>query len=292
MPGNPRILICPFCGTEKQFMSLISKATPLELSYGQITNKLHLCCQKSRMSKKCSHCGKSSTNVMRALVIALLGIIVAGMVSCTKPTNSHSTKEDPFPVVYENELFSINLPKGWVCDSSGWKGLDSLKNVVEIYNPNGCAVWFHFVKTFMPFKWKDIDEAKEMAKTARAISGDDMELIDEIDSVEVGGYPTSILYFANYVDNDTIIQKQFVTYLQDSHIVVYFNENFYVRDWEEAQEIGDLIIGTIKLKKVVNPLENDSVLEKSMVKGLEDHPVPKKYMNKATEIIEQLSKDE
>ena len=27
-----------------------------------------------------------------------------------------------------------------------------------------------------------------MAKTARAISGDDMELIHEIDSVEVGGY--------------------------------------------------------------------------------------------------------
>ena len=27
MPGNPRILICPFCGTEKQIMSLISGNT-------------------------------------------------------------------------------------------------------------------------------------------------------------------------------------------------------------------------------------------------------------------------
>ena len=143
----------------------------------------------------------------------------------------------------------------------------------------------------MPFKWKNIDEAKEMAKTARAISGDDTELIHEIDSVEVGGYPTSILYFVNYVDNDTIIQKQFVTYLQDSHIVVYFNENFYVQDWEEAQEIGDLIIGTIKLKQVENPLENDSVFKKSMEKGLEDHPVQEKYLKNATQIIEQLSSD-
>lgn len=214
------------------------------------------------------------------------------MVSCTKPATSHSTKEAPSLVAYENELFSINFPKGWVCDSSGWKGLDSFKNVVEIFNPNGSVVRFYFVKTFMPFKWKDIDEAKELAKTARAISGDDIELIHEIDSVEVGGYPTSILYFANYADNDTIIQKQFVTYLQDSHIVIYFNEYFFVQDWEIAQELGDMIISTIKLKKVVNPLENDSVFKVSMEKGLKEHPVQEKYLKKASQIIEQLSEDE
>ena len=66
----------------------------------------------------------------------------------------------------------------------------------------------------------------------------------------------------------------------------------YVQDWEEAQEFGDLIIGTIKLKRVVNPLENDSIFKKSMEKGLESHPVQEKYMKNATEIIEQLSKDE
>lgn len=229
---------------------------------------------------------------MRTTGIVLLGVIIAGMVSCTKPTANTSTKDDPFPGRYENELFSINLPKGWVCDSSGWKGLDSLQNVVEIFNPNGSVVWFHFVKTFMPFKWKNIDEAKEMAKSARAISGDDTELIHEVDSVEVGGYPTSILYFANYVDNDTIIQKQFVAYLQDSHIVIYFNENFYVQNWEDAQELGDMIISTIKLKKVENPLENESVLKRSMEEGFENHPVDEKYLNNATRIIEQYSKDE
>lgn len=229
---------------------------------------------------------------MRTTGIVLLGVIIAGMVSCTKPTANTSTKDDPFPGRYENELFSINLPKGWVCDSSGWKGLDSLQNVVEIFNPNGSVVWFHFVKTFMPFKWKNIDEAKELAKSARAISGDDTELIHEVDSVEVGGYPTSILYFANYVDNDTIIQKQFVTYLQDSHIVIYFNENFYVQNWKDAQELGDMIISTIKLKIVENPLENESVLKRSMEEGFENHPVDEKYLNNATRIIEQYSKDE
>ena len=94
--------------------------------------------------------GFQTTNVMRALGTVLLGITIAGMVSCSKPAPSRSIKDDPFPVDYENELFSINFPKGWVCDSSGWKGLDSLQNVVEIFDPNGSVVWFHFVKTFMP----------------------------------------------------------------------------------------------------------------------------------------------
>lgn len=180
---------------------------------------------------------------------------------------------DPLPVKYENELFSIKMPKGWVCDSSGWKGLDSLQNAVDIYDPNGNVVWFHFVKTFFPFEWKDINEAKEMAKAARAISGDNTELIHEVDSVEVGGYPASVLYFANYVNNDTIIQKQFVTYLQDSHIVMYFNENCYVQDLEDAEKLGDMIISTIKIKKVKNPLENDNVLKRSLEEGAKNHPV-------------------
>ena len=210
---------------------------------------------------------------MRSIGFLLLGVTFAGMFSCSKPTARNTVNDNPFPITYENDLFSVELPRGWVCDSSGWNGLESLQNEVDIFDPYSNVVWFHFVKTFMPIKWKNVDEAKEMAKTAWAISSDDAELIYEIDSVEVGGYPTSILYFANYVDNDTIIQKQFVTYLQDSHIVVYFNENFYVQNWEKAQEIGDLIIGTIKLKQVVNPLENDSVFRSSMEKGLEDHPV-------------------
>lgn len=180
---------------------------------------------------------------------------------------------DPLPVKYENELFSIKMPKGWVCDSSGWKGLDSLQNAVDIYDPNGNVVWFHFVKTFFPFEWKDINEAKEMAKAARAISGDNAELIHEVDSVEVGGYPASVLYFANYVNNDTIIQKQFVTYLQDSHIVMYFNENCYVQDLEDAEKLGDMIISTIKVKKVKNPLENDNALKRSLEEGAKNHPV-------------------
>ena len=61
---------------------------------------------------------------MRALGIVLLGITIAGMVSCSKPTPSRSIKDDPFPMAYENELFSINLPKKVGCathqDGKDW----------------------------------------------------------------------------------------------------------------------------------------------------------------------------
>lgn len=201
---------------------------------------------------------------MRTIGILLIGVIIAGIVSCSMQGKSHSN-DGPFPATYENDLFSINFPEGWICDSSEWGGLDAPVNSVDIFDPDGNVVWFHIVKTFMPIKWKNVDEAKEGAKTARLLlSGyDNVELIYELDSVEVGGYPTRVLYFANFVDNDTIIQKQFVTYLQDSHIVVYFNENFYYRDLVKAQDMGDSIIGTIKLKKVINPLENDSIYNKA-----------------------------
>ncbi len=129
-------------------------------------------------------------------------------------------------------------------------------NRVSIFDPyGGNVVWLYIVKTFFPIKWKNIDEAKRAAKTMVYLGGD-REIIREVDGVEVGGYPASILYIAKYEDNDTIIQKQFVTYLQDSHIVMYFNEMFFAENWEYAQKLGDEIISTIKLKKVENPLEH------------------------------------
>ncbi len=140
----------------------------------------------------------------------------------------------------------------------------------------------------MPFKWKDIDEAKEFAKTAKSISGDEAELINEIDSIEIGGYPTCILYFANYIDNDTLIQKQFITYQQDSHIVSYFNEVFPIQFWDEAQEIGDYVISTIRLKKVTNPLEDGKAVEKALEEGMKNHVIDEKYVERGRKLIEQM----
>lgn len=191
---------------------------------------------------------------MRTIVSILFGMMVIGICSCANTARKSSSHNNTFPVRYENVLFSINMPRGWICDSSGWKGLDSIQNEVDIYDPNGNVVWFHIAKAYFPVQWKNVEEAAEMPKTMRALDHK-ATLIQEVDSAKIDGYPTKVLLFANIVDNDTIIQKQFVTYLPESHIVVYFNENFYVQDWDEAQKLGDQIIGTIKLKKVKKPLE-------------------------------------
>ena len=56
-PGNPRILICPFCGTEKQIMSLISGNTfgaELWSDNKQIAPML----PEISYVQKCPHCGK------------------------------------------------------------------------------------------------------------------------------------------------------------------------------------------------------------------------------------------
>lgn len=57
IPGNPRILICPFCGTEKQVLSLISGNTfgaELWSDNKQIAPML----PKISYVQKCPHCGK------------------------------------------------------------------------------------------------------------------------------------------------------------------------------------------------------------------------------------------
>ena len=57
LPGNPQILICPFCGTEKQIMSLISGNTfgaELWSDNKQIAPML----PEISYVQKCPHCGK------------------------------------------------------------------------------------------------------------------------------------------------------------------------------------------------------------------------------------------
>lgn len=228
---------------------------------------------------------------MRILHKILLLLVAIGFVaSCSKSTNK-GKEEAPSPIKYENDLFSIELPSGWFYDDRNWGGLDSVQNEVDFYGPEGCPVWIHCVKTFFPFEWKNIEEATEMAKTARSISTDDVILITEIDSLEIGGYPTSILIFANFVENDTIIQKQYVTYLEDSHITVYVNENFYYSDTDIAEDVGDPIIETILFKKVKNPLENKEAMDKA-VESLTEKTKDSEQVKRIKEVLEEAEKKE
>ena len=238
----------------------------------------------------------NTTTIMKTIGFLLLAAIVAGTLSCAKPTTKEPTneKQPKTPYIYENDLFSVAIPNGWGVDPSEWEGLNGFKNEVEIVDfnfgdPLDGIVSLHFVKTFMPFDGRNVIEAAEMAKTARALSTDSVELIGEIDNAEVGGYPANILFFAYYVNGDTLIQKQFVTYLQDSHIVAYFNEFFYFQDWVQAQKVGDSIIATVKLKKVVNPLEDEQFFKNALEKGILTHPPREENLKRAEEIIKEAS---
>lgn len=189
---------------------------------------------------------------MKNVIPILVAILVF---SCTSKKQQQIVDVDPFPVKYENELFSMSLPEGWVVDDSRWQGLDSMQNEVDFYNPNNDAVWFHFVKTYFPIQFKNISEATDFAKAARSISSDNAQLIDEVDSATISGYPASVLMFANFVDNDTIIQKQFVTYIQKTHTLLYLNENFLYKNWDKGQKLGDELMTNIVIKDVKNPID-------------------------------------
>lgn len=233
---------------------------------------------------------------MKTLMKLFLAMLIIGTFSCTKPKSkalgpSHRS-DNPFPCKYENDLFSINMPQDWEYDDSEWCGLDSMRNFFDIYDPHKDIVRLHIVKTFIPVQWKDIGEATEMAIFARELAGEETELIARVDSVEIGGYPASILFFANYVGEDTIIQKQFVSYLQDSHIVVYVNEIYRPQFSQTAQLIGDKMIETLKYKKVSNPLDDDSVFVQASIDGLINHPVDERYIENARRLFEEANSED
>ena len=71
----------------------------------------------------------------RMMMNVLLSVVIASVVACSRPTAGNVEENDTAPLTYENELFSINVPSGWVCDASCWKGLDSIQNSVEIFGP-------------------------------------------------------------------------------------------------------------------------------------------------------------
>lgn len=195
-------------------------------------------------------------------------ILFAFVLSCSSKKENHGITEfDPYPVKYQNELFSICLPEGWMYDDSRWMGLDSMQNEVDFYNPDDKTVWLHFVKAYYPMPFKNIDEAVDFAKSARSLSKDDFSLINEVDNIIIDGIPTKILIYANYVGNDTIIQKQYVTYIRESHIVMYFNEDFFYENRDKGQTFGDELMENVVInKEIENPLEKKGLNYNSLIK--------------------------
>lgn len=226
---------------------------------------------------------------MKLHLVFVFVIMAFCLSSCTRPIRNKDSKnieENPLPVKYENELFSINMPNGWEYNDSCWNGLDAMRNEVDLYSKNS-PIWIHVVKSFLPIQWKNINEATDAALTFRMNSGGNIELIFRRDSVEVGGYPASILVFANYVDNDTIIQKQFVTYIPESHIVTYFNVNSLPEYLDEVESVGNKIISSVKLKNVKNPLVDKEKVKEVTKSSIEDGTISDEVIDKGNKILQK-----
>jgi hypothetical protein len=191
--------------------------------------------------------------------VAFLSIILTN-VACSNSRDKDTSIEDRYPVSYENELFSIRLPKGWIYSSQEWHGLEAFDNSIHIYDDDS-PYWFYIVKTFYPFEG-NLELATEKAKLARFISGDSVTLLREVKNRRIGGYPTNILYFANVVQDSILIQKQHVTYLEESKILMYINLNYFMKDTEIAEKSGDSVLATLKIKKVNNPLLDSVIFDR------------------------------
>lgn len=233
---------------------------------------------------------KMNNNMIIMGINKVIPVVVFALLFVSCGNKNTTPGKESSRVKYENEVFSISLPEGWVYNDSLWGGLLSMQNEVDFSNPKSDLVWLHCVKSFLPIKYKDIQEAKEMAKLGlamRSYSGENVELLAEEDSIIIAGdYPASILYIGCYADNDTIIQKQIITMTKTSHMLLYFNEIFNIKNMYEAMDIGDAIIGTLKIKEAENPLDDDEVLKKVAEEGLDNNVVDQKYIDAAGKLLD------
>lgn len=212
---------------------------------------------------------KRSVHITSVLVV-LVGVFLWGA-----PIEGRVTAEDLNLKVYKNELVTVYYPDDWACDSSKWGGLDAYHNSLDIYKPLGGFMWIHIDKVFYPYQFEDVDEAARMVKEIRAMNGDSL-VYEAEDIYELGGYPTKISYYIDVVDADTIAQKQFTTYMKDSHIVLNITLYSYLQYFDIAEYAGDQLIGNIELRKVDNPLEDESLCRKVMDKAVKDSLISEK----------------
>ena len=192
---------------------------------------------------------------------SILVLITLAIIGCTSKggQTTKATEENPLPSKYENEFFSLCYPKNWIYNDTGWGGRDSTQNEVDFYpapfpgqkwEDMDVPCWIHCVKSFFDIQWKTAKEAAEMSKTFHALGNEPglLGISYEQDSIIVGGFPAYLIVYMIEQDNDTIVQKQFVTLLPNTHKVFYFNSNFSVKHWDDGQQLGDDIISTIKFK--------------------------------------------
>lgn len=197
-------------------------------------------------------------------LIAVCLLVATASTACWGRDNANVREKVAEKMVYSNDAFSIELPKGWKYDASKWGGPDSINNEVDFYSEDS-NVWFHFVKSFLPTSFLGITTVAEAAQMSIALKehgrGDgDMDSLGdngyigvstEGGSMDIDGYPAQFIGFEYKEKNDTVMNAQYVVLIPQEHRIFYLNANFYMSDARAGcvdTEFMENFIRSIKFK--------------------------------------------
>lgn len=206
--------------------------------------------------------------IMQKTLLILIALFALTCCNGKASNNKTTARKEAVNRTYSNNCFSINLPNGWEYDDSEWSGIDTVANTVVFYNNNDTANWIKIVRSALSLPM--INTSEEAAQLTIALkevpenyehNGSKLNIphdknyigvMDERDSVEIGGYPSYLVVFKYKLDNDTLVNMQFITLLPKEHRIYYINNNILksaMRNGTTDALAGASIISTMRFKE-------------------------------------------
>lgn len=194
-------------------------------------------------------------------LLYLVIISVVALSACSGKPKASQKAHQAFPpdslvVPYDDDKFSLLLPKGWTwetdtCDTWLIKHIvDSLNitsGIVELFPPDN-SLKIRLVKGVTRWILPD-SPASAFASFSQMRASKDSTCIfisDITDSISVDGHDACSVVTAYDYDGDTIIQDQYVV-IKDKYDLYYLN-GLYDIDDNKASILFHKILSTIKLK--------------------------------------------
>lgn len=184
-----------------------------------------------------------------------------GMIGCadkTKPIQKGNNviPSDSLMVAYDDEMFSLLLPKGWThesdtCETWGIKHIvDSLgikSGIIEFYSPRRFFK-IRVVKSAM--RWaapnSPVSDWGELSQSNASADSTCIYISDITDSISIDGKYACNYWAAFDLDGDTIVQDQYIV-IQNKYDLYYINGIYNYGD-QKSSELFYKVLSTIKLK--------------------------------------------
>lgn len=175
---------------------------------------------------------------LKVIILEILFICVYSIKSlATQPI-----KKNLQDIVYSNEWFSVNIPKGWEYADSTWEKNEFKKVGFEMNISNSLYgdAWITIVRSTTPIPWESPKQAAELSRSLKELPQDEamkygvqqdpnyIGVLTEKDSIEIGGLPAyCTVYEFSAEDEDTLMNFQFTVLNPDDNQLYYVNQNMY-----------------------------------------------------------------